>query len=424
MSTAKGERHEGRVRDVVQSGEGVVETARGVLLVRGVLPGEQVVVEQHPKERKGRARLLKVLSASPERVEPPCPYAARCGGCALMHADSEAQRRLRRGFLEGALAKAGLLGDTRVTLHAGARALGYRGRARLAFSVRGKERLLGFRREGRGDLVDVARCAVLTPALDTALEAVRRELLPLLVGTGELGVYQGREGGAVVSLHAAEAQLPALYTQLGQLVAQGALVGAALFAVGAPVPATFGDARVVTTDAAGAPLMGAVGGFSQANAEVNTLLVRRVLELAEPSGMRVLELYAGHGNFSVELARHALAYTAVERDAAATKALVDNAAARGLVIKSLAGEAVKHRQREPVDVVVLDPPRTGERGLLSTLAALKPKRIVYVSCDPATLARDLAEAAQAGYRVDTAEAFDMFPQTAELESVVRLVRVG
>lgn len=424
MSAAKGERVEGRVRDLVQSGEGVVETPRGVLLVRGALPGEQVVVEQHPKERKGRARLLKVLSASPERVEPPCPYAARCGGCALMHVEAEAQRRLRRGFLETALGRAGLLGGVQVPLHAGSQTLGYRGRARLAFSVRGKERLLGFRREGRGDLVDVARCAVLAPALDVALVRVRSELLPLLVGAGELRLYQGRDGGAVVSITAGDAQAPLLYTRLSELVAEGVLVGAALFAAGAPVPATFGDARVVTRDARGAALVGAVGGFSQANAEVNALLVERVRALAAPSGLRVLELYAGHGNFSVELAPLAASYTAVEREAAAVKALTDNAAARGLHIKALAGEAAKHRQREPVDVVVLDPPRTGERGLLAALAPLKPKRIVYVSCDPATLARDLGEASQAGYRVESAEAFDMFPQTAELESVVCLVRAG
>jgi 23S rRNA (uracil1939-C5)-methyltransferase len=421
MSSPKPERLEGHVRDLVQSGEGAVETARGVLLVRGVLPGEDVVVECHTKERKGRARLVKVLVASDARVEPPCQYVERCGGCALMHVAPALQARLRRGFLESALRKAGLLGDVLVGYFAAEPQLAYRQRARLAFHVRGKEHTLGFRREGRLELVDVQACAVLSPSLNAAVASLRSELLPDLQGEGEVRLYEGAGGRAVAVIVAQKAQTPALYTALSRLVDKG-FAGVSLFTEGAPMPASFGDLRIYTSGYDGQSLVGPMAGFSQANAAVNRQLVARVAELAVTPGMRVLELYAGHGNLTVALAPQALSYTALERDVPAVTALQENMRVRGLTVKAVAGDAAALKRTELTDVVVLDPPRTGQRGLLTTLAALKPKRIVYVSCDPATLARDLGEICGKGYQVDAADAFDMFPHTAELECVVRLVR--
>jgi 23S rRNA (uracil1939-C5)-methyltransferase len=421
MSSPKPERLEGHVRDLVQSGEGAVETSRGVLLVRGVLPGESVVLERHPKERKGRARLVKVLVASDARVEPPCKYAERCGGCALMHAAPALQAEVRRGFLEGALRKAGLLGDVAVGYRAAEPQLAYRQRARLAFQVRGKEQTLGFRRDGRADLVDVHACVVLTPALSAAVATLRAALLPELQGEGEVRLYEGAGARAVAVIATQKAQSPALYTALASLVDKG-FAGVSMFSEGAPMPASFGDLRIYTEGYDGRPLVGPMAGFSQANAAVNRLLVARVAELAGTPGMRVLELYAGHGNLTVALAPGVLSYTALERDAAAVTALQENMRARGLTVKAVTGDAATLKRTEPTDVVVLDPPRTGQRGLLTTLAALKPKRFVYVSCDPATLVRDLAELCGKGYQLDAADAFDMFPHTAELECVVRLVR--
>jgi 23S rRNA (uracil1939-C5)-methyltransferase len=181
-----------------------------------------------------------------------------------------------------------------------------------------------------------------------------------------------------------------------------------------------GDPREVTEGADGEPLVGPAFGFSQANAVVNRALAERVLALAEPEGQRVLELYAGHGNLSVCLAPRARSFVAVEQSEAAASACRDNLARRELNGRVIAADAASGARHGEADVVVLDPPRKGAREALGAIVAARPKRIVYVSCDLATLKRDLGELRSAGFAVREAFAFDMFPQTAHLETVVLL----
>lgn len=417
---------QGSVRDVVQSGEGVVETSQGVYFVRGVIAGETVLLR--PIDKPGRMKrglLVRISGPSSSRIEPPCVHAARCGGCPIMHMDLQAQRALKVRFLSDALHKAGVSRDLTIDVVNADLTLGYRRRARMAFRV-GKPTALGFRRERTHEVVDIDRCIVLLPVLDAALTVLRTTLLPLLTGEGELGLALGEKGGAVLVLRSNDAQARGVYAACEDLVRTGALEGVAITAGGATVPALIGDPTECALGADGQPLRGTVGGFSQAHADINRALTERVLALAEPTDMRVLELYAGHGNFSVMLAARAQSLVAVEQDGPALKACRANLDARGLKAKLIEGDAARHVGSGPIDVVVLDPPRTGAPGVLKALCARKPKRIVYVSCDPATLSRDLSELAGdahgARYQVDHAACFEMFPQTADLESVVRLVR--
>jgi 23S rRNA (uracil1939-C5)-methyltransferase len=398
---------------VVASGDAVIETSSGVVFARGGLPGERVRVRLDNKVgRIRRGRIVSVLSAAAERIEPPCIYAERCGGCSLMHADIETQRALQRGFLETAFRKAGLSTELRFT--ASPELLGYRTRARLAF----RPGQLGFHRGRSEQLVDIAACIVLEPALQAALTQLRASVLKELSGEGEISLALGVDGRAVAVIRAEAPQSPALYRAAEALE----LAGVALFVAGATTPAQFGDAREWSTGADGQPLEGPIGGFSQANRAVNALLAQRVVELAQTEGMRVLELYAGSGNFTVALARGAQSYTAVEQAPDAVRALRQNLSQRELKLKIVESDVARALAGPALDVVVLDPPRTGAPGVLPQLVARKPRRIVYVSCDPATLARDLAELTPRGYALRWAEAFEMFPQTADLESVVLLER--
>jgi 23S rRNA (uracil1939-C5)-methyltransferase len=419
---AKGERIEGRVRDVVHSGDAVIETERGLVFARGGLPGERVVVSLDDKRgRTQRGRLVTVLEASTQRVEAACKHVERCGGCPLMHASAALARELKTHFLRSALVKAGAPESLEVVFHETPERLAYRRRARLAFRVQGGARELGYRRERSHDLVDIPDCAVLAAPLAAALTPLR-SLSPRLSGEGEISLALGQKGGAVAVIQAAPVQSPELYPACAALVDAGTLEGLALYAGGATKPAVFGAPVEWSIAADDQPLEGTLGGFSQAHAGVNRHLAERVLALAEPAGAKVLELYAGHGNLTVLLARCAQALTAVEQDAAAVVALRKNLAARGLTAKIVAGDAAAHVGSGALDVLVLDPPRAGAPGVLAAAAARKPKRIVYVSCDPATLARDVGEVLPKGYRIAAAEAFDMFPHTADLESIVQLVR--
>jgi 23S rRNA (uracil1939-C5)-methyltransferase len=251
------------------------------------------------------------------------------------------------------------------------------------------------------------------------LELGRELLAPLLAGTGEIALAVGRGGLPVLHLRSEAPQPPVLYRVLEEAVAAGRIAGASIAAAGAGA-AVLGDPREHVEHPDGAPLLIASQGFAQGNDAMNRLLVERVVALAAPSGARVLELHAGSGNLTVALARDAAELTAVESDAAAAAACRENLAARGLAAKVREARAEDAAGGDRVDVVVLDPPRTGARGALDGIAARRPDRIVYVSCDTATLGRDLGDLARLGYGVDAAVALDMFPHSAEVESIVRL----
>ena len=408
---------EGTVRDLGSAGDGVVATESGVVFVPGVLPGEKVLVAIERRRRGAqRGHLVELLSRSAERVEPACPRVTRCGGCPLMHLASPAQREHKRRLVSQAVGLAAAMAPV-------GRPLRYRRRARLHFAARGKKVLLGYRaRQGRR-VVDTPDCAILSAALGAALEAVREHVLPALVGEGEVVLSEGEGGAAALLIRSDTPQPPGAFAACEALATHAAVSGVALRSGGATVAAVFGDPRERLRAADGRELVGSLEGFSQAQDEVSRALVQTVVDLAEPDGVEVLELYAGHGNLTVALAPRASVLTAVERSEEAVEACRRNLRARGAQeVHVVCADAEARASGPRVEVVVLDPPRTGARGVLEGIAARRPARIVYVSCDPPTLARDVAGLGGLGYEPDIAHAFDMFPQTAHIEAVVRLAR--
>lgn len=416
---------EGRVRALAKEGDAAVETERGIVFAPGVVPGERVRLEDVRREGKVlRAHRVTVIEPSAARVEPACAHAARCGGCPWMHASPELQAEAKRAIVARALAGVPGAGDVPLAIRAAEQTLRYRRRARLAWQRAGAAVAIGFR-ERRGDrIADVDRCVVLRPELDAALALVRRALARDLPGSGEIALGLGAGGRAVIGIDTPHAPPRALYAALEAEVAAGALAGASVRAGGASVAVAIGDPREVGEDVEGRRLVGPpAGGFSQAHGDINAALGARVIALAEAEGARALELYAGHGNLTLALASRAAALRAVELAPDAVAALRANLAAHDLaaradVIEADAPRGVPARAR--LDLVVLDPPRAGARDAIDPIAAAQPARVVYVSCDPATLARDLARLAGHGYVLDAAEAFDMFPQTAHVETVARM----
>lgn len=412
---------EGTVRDFSRFAEGVVKTEVGQVFVPGVLPGERVALSAVKKHGKVlRTERVRLLDRSSQRVEPPCPIAGRCGGCPLMIATPQLQAKFKRGLLEQALS--GVAGvdelsfgwvSTDVTLR-------YRRRARLSWHAAGGRVRVGYHPPRSDQIADVRSCAVLHEVLDGALAALRRQTEHLR-GKGEILLAMGEGGRAVMALRTEEAQPPELYSALEALVANGELAGASLRAAGAS-RVTWGEPRELRKGIDGEPLWGTVAGFSQAHEEVNAALVRRVLELARPREREVLELFAGAGNLSVALAREAKHLLAIEMDADAAEACRQNLAARGLSATVRAADAETYRPSARPDVVVLDPPRTGAPGAIARLIHAGAREVVYVSCDPPTLGRDVRTLADAGFVLTDAVGLDMFPQTAHLECVVRLER--
>jgi len=411
---------EGDVRAVGRGGDAVVETPNGVVLVPGALPGEHIELALTSSKRgAARGHLTRVIHAAPGRQAPPCAEAPRCGGCPLMIASSELQRDIKQGFLRDACRGLPGADGKEIEWVTSTATLAYRRRARLAWH----RDAIGYRKLHSKHVTDIGECIVLVEPLREGWSAVRECLSSKLQGAGEIQLQLTGTARVVVDLYANADQAPELFEACDALCQRPVIAGVTLRTSDAGRPATWGETHVVIPMEEGAALEGPAGAFSQANDGVNTRLVEAVVELAEPAGLRVLELHAGIGNFTVGLAAQAKTLVAVEQDPRAVEACQRNLRRRGLQARVAVGDA-NQPPKGRYDVLVLDPPRQGAKELFERSDVLPgPKRVVYVSCDTATLERDLRLATAKGYRVDRIIGFDMFPHTAHLESLVRLVRM-
>ena len=412
---------EGHVRDVTDAGDAVVETERGIVMARGGLPAERVRVRVEAA-RAGvlRGVVLAVLAASPDRVEPECGLAERCGGCPLMSLALDAQRRLKLERVGRAVASLAADG-VEARLEELGPPLGYRRRARFAFKSLSGAVVLGYHAHASKQLIDVAACPVLEPALARALLALRASLGPALLGSGEIELSTLEAGQVHVSVRAEAAQPASSYRAAEALASTDPVVSVAL-RVGGGAPARFGrDARDAAQTAS--PLV-ANDGFTQVNAVVNARLRELVFELAGARSARVLELYAGQGNFTLGLAEHAASLIAIESNPASAEACRARLRANHYDhARVIASEVAAARLPERCDVIVLDPPRGGANELAQVAVRTRAQTIVYVSCHMTTLGRDLRALHAVGFEVDRVHALDMFPQTAHVEAVVRMRRI-
>jgi 23S rRNA (uracil1939-C5)-methyltransferase len=412
----------------VYRGRGLGRVDGRVFFVPRAHPGDHVRVRLtavHAGWAEGA--LVDVLDPAPERRPSPCPYVPRCGGCAYQDLGYEAQLRVKEAVLRESLARAGARWDGDVTVHASPET-GWRMRASLHFAAAEGGPRLGLRQEGTRRVVDVEACLQLSEGMNRAARALRAALLdrpalwPVLRG---LDLLESPDGSALVaSLETAllPHEAPALLPLAGAAGLSGFGVGTGRrhqWLHGTP----FVEASVL-----GVRLRAHARSFFQANRFLLEPLARTVVDLVPAGRERVIDLYAGVGLFALPLAaRGEPEVLAVERAESAAEDARWAARAQGLdavrvatgdVAKVLAGARPRAGER-----VVLDPPRTGAGPQVPALVAgREPEAVVYVSCDPPTLGRDLAAFAARGYRPDAVHLFDLFPDTFHLETVVRLRR--
>lgn len=383
------------VGSVAHGGHFVARHAGQVLFVRHALPDEVVEVEVTgvgPKGRYLHAEARTVLTPSPHRVRPPCPYAGSCGGCDFQHVAVAEQRRLKAEVVAEQLTRLGRVDLSEVAWSGAVQevpvpgrpddGLGWRSRVRFAVDADGRA---GFRRHRSHDVVVVEDCLIAHPLVD----------VPEIAGTRWPGVEE-----ISVSVSPASGE---------RLVRVGAGRGT----------------EPLHLEAAGRRWFVPPGGFWQVHPGAADVLVDTVLELARPrAGDHLVDLYAGVGLFSGAWAGAVTGQVdVVEGDRAAAAAATTNLAdLDGVRVHPLAVERFVRASPElRPDVVVLDPPRVGaRRAVVEPVAAWSPRAVVYVACDPASLARDVAVFAEAGYRLAEVRAFDLFPMTHHVESVALL----
>jgi 23S rRNA (uracil1939-C5)-methyltransferase len=376
------------------------------------LPGERVrveVVEEH--KRWARARLVEVLTPSPHRVEPPCPYfgPGRCGGCQYQHIDYEAQLLFKREVVADQLSRIGGL-EVDVEEAIGA-AEPWRYRNHVQFHIT-PEGYLGFLTADTNQIVPVEECLIIDPLLDDLWETFDMRWPQLY----RLSLRCGSATGDTMAIFELEA-----YQDFG--IDVDFPVSCVLLLPDGEAVVLMGDLRLVE-HVAGRDYGISAGSFFQVNTGGAEALVALVREFLTPRGDEILlDLYSGVGLFGLALADDVERVIAVESAPSAVEDFGFNAAGlEGVALLEGKVQSVLGRVEAPVDLVILDPPRAGAgEGVVAEITRLAPRRIVYVSCDPATLARDARHLAGAGYQIKTVQPLDLFPQTFHIETVTLFV---
>ena len=396
-------------------GDGVAEDSDGPLYVPFALPGEHVRVAVAPGD--DRAELLAVLRPSPDRVEPICPHFGICGGCALQHLAEAAYLDWKREKVVGALRSRGLDAEVEPVRPV---PLGSRRRAALALA-RGKGgTALGYRRARSQELIDIAVCPVLAPGIVARLAKLKAALAPLAGGRREarVGVIETPSGLDIV-LEGARPKETALAAFAGEAASLGV---ARLTCDGESI----GPVAAPEIDLSGVAVKLPPGAFLQAAVEAETDMAELVRE-GVGDARRIADLFAGLGTFTFALARQA-AVDAFEADEAALDALAEAwRKTQGLKpVKTFGRDLFRAplsaKELAAYDAVVFDPPRAGAAAQAAMLAKAEVARLVAVSCNPGTLARDLRILVDGGYRIVRVAPIDQFLFSPHVEMVAHLER--
>ncbi len=425
------------IEDLTHEGHGVARREGKAVFVEGALPGEEVRCAYTARRgRHDEARTIEVLTPAPERVVPRCAHFGVCGGCALQHLEPAAQLARKQRWLLDSLTHIGKVQPERVLEPLTGPVWGYRRRARLGAKwVTKKGRVLvGFRERHGPYVADLRRCEVLDERIGGLLEELAR-LVETLSIRDRLPQIEVAGGDAVMAL-SFRVLAPPSAADLAQLRLFGERHGFALYLQ----PGGPNSVRALENSPSPLALNYRLAGglelefqpyhFIQVNAALNRQLVERARELLEiGSEDRVLDLFCGLGNFTLALARGAREVVGVEGDASLVEWAGRNAARNGIAnaafyAADLAGDLAEQPWvRGGYDKILLDPPRSGALELMPWIATLGARRVVYVSCHPATLARDVGELTHRfGYRLLGAGVLDMFPHTTHVESMAVLAR--
>jgi len=401
-----------RIEKLVYGGSGLAHHEGKVVFVPFSVPGDRLLVR--PVEEKKtfiRAEIVKVLKPGKGRVAPVCAHFARCGGCHWQQLEYSRQVEAKRQILEEVFYhRFPRTRDLPIVMRASAQPFAYRSRARIQIRGSGLESTAGFLRCGSHTVEDVDYCPLFRPLLNEALHSVRQFTLKVDANTAsrELDMASSEEEDAW-----ATARPEAVQEQAGTLLL-GTGTGEQM------LRRRVGEFTYFAT----------ASSFFQANDFIVPELVDLVRKCAENAGnASAIDLFAGVGLFSLPLARQFAEVIAVENSPSAVRLCSRNAKTAGLgniqAVCADVGAWLQSREARArsCDLVVLDPPRTGAGPeVMEAIRELAPGTIVYVSCDPQTLARDLAKLSPRDYEINVVEGLDMFPQTYHFETVVRLAK--
>ncbi|MCV9878528.1 23S rRNA (uracil(1939)-C(5))-methyltransferase RlmD [Brenneria izbisi] len=416
-------------------GQGVARHQGKTIFVTGVLPGERAEIQLTEEKRQfAHAKLIRLLSPSAERVQPRCPHFTTCGGCQQQHADIALQQRSKASALRRMMSHDMDEASLPVTTIAGP-AYAYRRRTRLALyyfqgkqsqgkQPQGKQQrlIMGYRQSGSHDLVDINACPILRPELESLLLPLRDCLgrLQAAKRLGHVELVLADNGPLMVLRHLDP--LSHADTQALRDFAQRQALAVYLAPDAQSLARLAGEPPVYQI--AGMDLTFSPRDFIQVNDAVNQQMVAQALAWLDVQPQdRILDLFCGMGNFTLPLAQRAACVVGVEGVMALVEKGRENARRNALgnvtfFHQNLDDDVTQQPwAAQGFDKILLDPARAGAAGVMKQIVRLAPQRVVYVSCNPTTLARDSKILLAAGYRLANVAMLDMFPHTGHLESM-------
>ena len=429
------------IESLSHEGRGIAHIDGKVVFISRALPGEEVMFRYTQRRSKfDLGDTVEVLTPSPQRVEPRCAHFGVCGGCSLQHLGAAEQIAAKQQRLLENLTHLGKVQPGEILPPLLAESWGYRRKARLGVHYMRREQLVrvGFRERSSKFLTDAKRCEVLHPAVGERIEALAALVNSLSVRdkVPQIEVAIGDEHAALVFRHM-EALTP---DDAEKLIAFGKANNLVIYTQSGG-PQTIQRIHPAPTDNGGfylgyrlptydVELQFQPTDFTQVNAELNRQMIDRAIDMLELNADdRVLDLFCGLGNFSLPLARRAGSVVGVEGEASLVERAAENARRNGLDnlefhATDLTGDlAAQPWYGQGFNKLLLDPPRSGAAVVVEHLPKPFPERIVYVSCDPATLARDAGILVNThGYTLVSAGVMDMFPHTAHVESIALFVK--
>ena len=402
---------------------GVGRVAGKAIMIPNSAPGDHLIARLvESKERYAVGEIVKIVTPSPLRQSPPCPYVGDCGGCTWQHIGYQDQLKAKQQSVGDALKRIGKLDDFDLRpIIAAPHAEHYRRRIRLQVSA---VKRLGFYSAASHHVVEIDTCVIAAAPLNHVIAALRSWLDQLATAIEYIEIVSGDEPGqnvvsaaAMTPLNSSDEAICAAFVNDVNSI-DGVIVRSNEWRK------TWGNPSITVALQDDLALKLDADTFTQVNGEANRLMLNELVNAgAFDESDRVLELYAGAGNFTLPIARQAGEITAVEgsRNAVASGKLnsqrnaIDNI--HWLCAPVPRTVAQLKTQRQKFSKIVLDPPRGGAKGIEADIAALGASAMLYVSCNPATLARDLAALSQHGYKLQFVQPIDFFPHTFHVESL-------
>ena len=398
------------------------------VMIPKTAPGDTVVARLvEAKERYSVGEIVRIVKAASLRQEPPCPYVAQCGGCPWQHVRYESQLVAKQKNLEDALRRIGKLEAFELKPIIPS-PFTYQYRRRIRLQRDGSKRL-GFFTSFSHHLIEIDRCLVADDKLNGLIEPLRRWSKQLITDVEHLEVVTGDQPNEIVVVGQSAGAFNSRDSSVCErLLKENHLING-LIVRGRDWRRTWGEVAVSVIPEDGLCVRVDGDVFTQVNSQGNRQLLKELLAAADFNREdRVLELYSGAGNFTHSIAKRVGDIVAVEGYGPAVESGKHSAEAKGIThIRWIcspvpAALAQLKKQGQRFSKIVLDPPRTGAKGLERDLAALAAEKILYISCNPTTLARDLAALSKQGYALRAVQPIDLFPHTFHVEAIATLLR--